>query len=295
MNAFENIASFIPESEIVGSPCRYREVEVNAQGWKWEPVEWSQIVRNGDGDIIFTSPRCKSVVKMLAEALGLPFFSVYFVDGRGNYPAQVAFGLPLGVTLDAMDVSAVAMAAWTNSRYCPGIKRTDAPSFPQDLNEYAEASDSLAGLDNVFYSLDDANRMAAIISTLYEYSRPRVIRDGDKWGVVVNDSHFLDSARALELRGIHKLLSKYDVTPLARTNGGSAPKFADRITEQAAFETRIEDGINAILAHLGQPAAQDVADSIATGAELVENIEARARRNRPAKAAGRKSSAKRSA
>lgn len=103
------------------------------------------------------------------------------------------------------------------------------------------------------------------------------------------------------MEGACMVLCDYTVAPAsdASTNsrGGlqgipspeSRQAWRDRKTAQA---DRIEDGINAILAHLGHP----VADSIATGKELLENIEAHARNKRSRPASSSKASAsKRSA
>ena len=261
---------FVPESEIKGSPHRFEDAQ-NYQGYNWKPIEWSQIVRDDNDDIIFTHTQCKAMGLMLREAIGKPLFSVYFLDANRNYPDQAALGLPEGVTLDTEELAAVRMAAWLNATQFPGIKRTASPQLPDDLNEYATTPDSPVALDAAYYSQDDANRMASLLSALYG-ARPKVVRDGRRWGVVIHDERFLNSTRVIELAGIHKLLNKYTIEPKASASGKNTP-FTERIETQAAFESRIEDGINAILAHLGHP----VVESIATSAELVANIEAAAK------------------
>jgi hypothetical protein len=251
---------FVPESEIEGAPHRVEDAQ-NCQGYNWKPVEWSQIVRDGDGDIIFTHPQCKAMLLMLREVIGKPLFSVYFLDARRDYPGQVALGLPEGMTLDAEELAAVSMAMYLNATQFPGIKRTDSPLLPDDMNEYTAHPDSPVALDAVFYNMDDANQMASLLSTLYG-AKPKVVRDGRRWGVIIHDDRFLNSTRVIELAGIHKLLGKYTIEPKADASSKNIP-FAERIETQAAFESRVEDGINAILAHLGHL----VAESIAAGAD----------------------------
>lgn len=253
---------FFPESEIRGTPHRLDKKAQNFQGWSWVPVEWSQVVRDSDGEIIFTHTQCNAMLATLSEVLGKPLFSVFFVDEQRSYPDQAAFGLPPGMTLDAEELAAVGMAAWINATHFPGVKRNESATLPHDINEYANQADSTTGLDAQFYSVEDANQMASVLSILYN-AKSKVVRDGERWGVVVNDERFLDSRRILELSGIHKLLAKYAIIPLGGSEGKTAPAFTKRITDQAAFETRIEDKLDAILAALvgTEGAKQIVGDS----------------------------------
>ena len=192
--------------------------------------------------------------------------------------------------------ASIAALAWNCREYGIGLKQGETITMP-----VVTAFDDT---DCFFQDEGRAYMFAKVVETTFELEA-QVVGTLHGWNVVVGCPDTpLDGEVLAQLRGACLVLMDYPVGDYDYTSCGCEVHPDDDAREawhirKNAQAQRIEDGINAILSRLGHPATQDIADSIATGAELVENIEAIARPGGRSggvgKIAGKKSSAKRSA
>ncbi len=195
--------------------------------------------------------------------------------------------------------ASVATLAWHCREYGKGLKRGESITMP--------VINAAEDIESAFVDEGRAYMFAQVVETVFEHDA-QVVSNSLGWTVVVGHPDIpIDGETVSQLRGACRVLMDYPIGGYDDAFGGNIPHEiypapAAReawYTRKNAQVQRIEDGINAILAHLGHPAAHDdVADSVTAGAELIANIEALARDKRATgavKAAGKKSSAKRSA
>ena len=179
--------------------------------------------------------------------------------------------------------AAVEAFAWYCREYSGGLKRNVSVTFPKIIHD---RSDAKSIVDEEPLSFGDEGR-AYMFAEVAGYCFPvdaQVIETPAGWAVTVSNEHSGLSAEELaHLQGACRVLMNFTVEAAdgacasqsaVHKHHTPSPKirqtWRDRKNSQMI---RIEDGINAILAHLGHPTA----DSIATGAELVANIESAAR------------------
>ncbi len=183
--------------------------------------------------------------------------------------------------------------------YYPGFQAdSEYVTFPSAMRAYGAPAE--------YEEETDAFEAAEVLTEVSQLDSD-VIETTNGYAVVLYDEcgNLADSCVA-EVVGATRVLESFSCARKQKRcfdtvmdDDGYSENWQKRIGEQYTQQRRIEETLNAVLSRLGHPAAQDIADSITTGAELVENIEAIARPGGRSggvgKIAGKKSSTKRSA
>ena len=200
-------------------------------------------------------------------------------DGDLDY---VAFRYTGAGRLSLLERHTAGVLALMAQDHYPPMKRRDRTVFPTALSDLPKELQSPRPHVPAWkaFTEDKAIQVAEVLEAMWPNITATVFEDGDGWFVAIDSGKDeFDSPETLErVETVLWMLSTFDVVPNER--GMEEQDFDDdekeyihtravRAFNAYSSQQRIEDGINAILARLGHP----IADSIATGAELVANIE----------------------
>ena len=240
-------------------------------------------------DSILSESLRKSIeaIKLMPELAGGVLGTV-----NNQYLDIVAFQYTGSGRLSLLERHTAGVLARMAEKYYPPMKRRDRTVFPSALEDLPKELQSprLNVQQWKIFTQDKAIQVAAVLEAMWPDVKTTVFEDGDGWFVAVDAGEYeFEGMETLErVETVLWMLSDFDVVPNEYSMGTlaaglSAEDYQEerkRLDEKAVrtfdaytAQQHIEDGINAILAHLGHP----IADSIATDAELVSNIESAAR------------------
>lgn len=176
----------------------------------------------------------------------------------------------------------------------PGVSADSSYiTFPKAMSTYGTASE--------YACEEDAYEAAEVLSVVTQLQGD--VRQSDTgYSVVLHAPHGdLDDYKCALAMGVCVVLDYFHCVPKVKSQAPSNLKDCDVdhwqgcMAERYNQQRRIEDGINAILAHLTGQTDEGLADSIATGRELLENIEASAEVRRADKTAAKSGKVKKTA
>jgi hypothetical protein len=239
-------------------------------------VSMDDLLRDAEGKVI-TAPKHKNVEELLSKNLGKRVEEVMLLlpgvtrNIDWNSFADVAV-FRCDSKLSFRERHAAATLAWLSNNYYPPMERRERIVFPTFLDGLPDELRSPR--NNVLlwksFAEEKAHQVADALEVLFVNIETSVFEDGDGWFISIDkgkaECEFMNQLQNMET--ILWVLSYFDVTPIepgmkslyeSYDEVPEVQKYidsrADRVKSLNASQQRIEDGINAILAHLGHPTA----------------------------------------
>lgn len=262
----------------------------------------ASLVRDGNGKaVLFEKPNPEPVVRALMCHFSQGMEAVHFVADDQRVPDVIGFAITTGGPLSIVQRIQAKTVVDLFEQYNFVNRSSESYRLPAAFGEYIEGLPGRAwGIPAKLATEEKAIQLAQVA----EYTLgtdAEVVRDTDGgFFVVIPHTDRVTRGEAL-LRLVYAidLLNRFDLI-----SGGDEGAIDVENDEQKMFDSsydsgeqyniqaRIESKLDTILSRLGQAGAAaetPLADSIATGAELLENIAAARKANRPGKSASKRS------
>ena len=221
--------------------------QVIATPWQ---IPISQIICNHRGKaVVCQTTWSDHIIKSFDGLLGRKIEALKLSNGDEKiivFTSRQSLTVPERHTLDTMN-------AYFESNY-PGFTCDgEWVLFPEAMTPYAAPAE--------YENEDDAFEAAEVLSSVSGMDS-KVIESGNGYAVVLHDRFGdMTDINALWIIGAVEVLQNFHCTrkekPQSRIDGNNGPSAWQRRTvKRYNQQQRIEDGINAILAHLGHPEAE---------------------------------------